>query len=70
MTTTGGTAEAGAVFGRRDPDARGYFGACFAALAGGGTVPVGNREHACRHPRPAERQGGGGTPAGNREHES
>ena len=27
MTTTGGTAESGAVFGRRDPDARGYFGA-------------------------------------------
>ena len=45
MTTTGGAAEAGAVFGRRDPDARGYFGACFAALAGGGTAPAGNREH-------------------------
>ena len=27
MTTTGSTATAGAVFGRRDPDARGYFGA-------------------------------------------
>ena len=27
MTTTGGAAGAGAVFGRRDPDARGYFGA-------------------------------------------
>ena len=27
MTTTDGTAAAGAAFGRRDPDARGYFGA-------------------------------------------
>ena len=34
MTTTGGAAESGAVFGRRDPDARGYFG-----VYGGRFVP-------------------------------